>query len=191
VSLMKIYADSKPIALKSRPVKRRSADSRAQRRARGANPNSIMLSVSAIIFIAVLIAMGYLAQRSAVIAAYSNIEALERQIQGLKQMYNEKSMELADLSSMAKIEKVAREKLGMVDATRTALLLVEGEPEGVVAAEAEQQAGPKGTARIEIEVPTMLAVFGSWLRSTAISAASSMISTWHANANGSLPEVLQ
>ncbi|HOG53712.1 MAG TPA: hypothetical protein PLT03_07545, partial [Bacillota bacterium] len=82
---MKIYADSKPIALKSRPVKRRSADSRAQRRARGANPNSIMLSVSAIIFIAVLIAMGYLAQRSAVIAAYSNIEALERQIQGLKQ----------------------------------------------------------------------------------------------------------
>lgn len=191
MSLMKIYADSKPIALKSRPARRRRVDTRAQRRARGANPNSIMLSVSAIIFIAVLIAMGYLAQRSAVIAAYSNIEALERQIQGLKQMYNEKSMELADLNSMAKVEKVAREKLGMVDATKTALLLVEKEPVEAVVAQVEQKAEPSGIARIEIEVPTMLAVFGSWLRSTAISATSSMISTWHANANGSLPEVLQ
>lgn len=189
---MRIYADSRPIAIKRRRRAVKRTDNRAARRARASNPNSMMLSVSAIIFVAVLIAMGYLAQRSAVISAYSQIDALETQIAGLKQVYNEKSMELAELSSMAEIEKVAREKLGMVDTTNTALLLKEKAAEKPAATEQKTASeGPKGIARLEIEVPTVLAIFGSWLKSTAISATSSMISTWHANANGSLPEVLQ
>ncbi|HNV34316.1 MAG TPA: hypothetical protein PKK63_02155 [Bacillota bacterium] len=189
---MRIYADSRPIAIKKRRRVARRTDNRAARRARASNPNSMMLSVSAIIFVAVLIAMGYLAQRSAVISAYSQIDALESQIAGLKQVYNEKSMELAELNSMAKVEKVARERLGMVDVTNTALLLRDkAADKPAVIEEKSAQTGPKGIARLEIEVPTVLAIFGSWLKSTAISATSSMISTWHANANGSLPEVLQ
>jgi len=79
-----------------------------------------------------------------------------------------------------------------VDTTNTALLLKEKAAEKPAATEQKTASeGPKGIARLEIEVPTVLAIFGSWLKSTAISATSSMISTWHANANGSLPEVLQ
>ncbi len=188
---MRIYANSKPISLKrtAKPAKR--PDNRAVRRARVSNSNAIMLSVSVIIFIAVLVAMGYLAQRSALISAYSHLETLEEQIAGLKQLYNERSMELAELTSISKVETIARVKLGMVDAKKVAVLLVDSSDEPVEVAAAKPAEEKAETARLNFEVPTVLAVFGSWLRSTAISATSSMISTWHANSNGSLPDVLQ
>lgn len=192
MSTMRIYADVKPVKLRRRPKPSRRPDKRVSRRARASNPNAMMLPISAIILIAVLITMGYLAQRSAIMAACSQIDVLEENIAAVRQVYNKKCMELAELNSMAKVEKTAREKLGMVDATSTALVLVERRE---VVAASEQKApsanGQKTAARLQIEVPTVLAVFGSWLKSTAISATSSMISTWHANANGSLPDVLQ
>jgi cell division protein FtsL len=188
---MRMYGDAKPIVFKKPAKLGRKPDKRAARRARASNSSAVMLSVSAIILVAVLISMGYLAQRSALITAYSNMEALEESISGLKQLYNERSMELAELTSIAKVEITAREKLGMVDAKKVAVLLVSLPEKPQEEAPAAASVNRQAITRLNLEVPTVLAVFGSWLRSTAISATSSMISTWHANFNGSLPDVLQ
>lgn len=187
---MRIYTGSAPVMAKRGLKPSRKADPRVARRARAANSNAMMLYVSAIIFVAVAITMGYLAQRSALVIAYSHMEALEEQISELKQLCNEKSVELAEMTSIAKVETIARQKLGMVDARKVAVLLVAGEPVPVQAAAAPQP-NEAQVARLKLEVPTMLAAFGSWLKSTAISATSSMISTWHANSASSLPDVLQ
>ncbi|MEA4882933.1 MAG: cell division protein FtsL [Clostridia bacterium] len=133
---------------------------------------------------AVVVLVAYLAQRAEIVRASDGRVRAESRLAALRNEYDRRSLELARLTSLDRIDRAARVQLGMVDPTATGVVMVDARPQ-VASASVSTPA-----ARALSEPPTVLASVSGAIQHMAMAAASSLVAAWFANAPAQLPVVL-
>jgi cell division protein FtsB len=157
----------------------RNTRRRARRAAR------FMVTCALVTCAAMGLLVSYLVLRAEIVRACDRLSHANARLQSLRNEWDRRSLELSRLTSLDRIDTIARTKLGMVNPREVGVVVVDARP--LIAAVESQ--GPESHALGE--PPTVLAGAVSFLEQMAVAAASNLVAAWFARAPVPLPSVLQ
>ncbi len=156
-------------------------------RRRSSRTVRLMAACGVVAMLAIVLPVAFLAERVEIVRASDNRDRAQARAQLLKNEWDRMSLELARITSLDRVDQVARAELGMVDSPRMGVVLVDARP---VLNAANPAWPPSETADVS-QPPTVLANVAAVVEQMAVAAVSNLIAAWFVVPAAQLPSVLE
>jgi len=137
--------------------------------------------------LAIVLLVMSIAQRAEIMRACDRRSDVQARLDLLKNEWDRKSLELARVASLERVDAIARTELGMASPDNMGIVVVDARP---MLAEAEVAPVAAGTQGLS-EPPTVLAGVATIMQQMAVAAVSNLIAGWFAAPPAQLPSVLR
>jgi cell division protein FtsL len=137
--------------------------------------------------LAIVLLVMSIAQRTEIMRACDRRSDVQARLDLLKNEWDRKSLELARVASLERVDAIARTELGMASPDNMGIVVVDARP---MLAEAEVAPVAAGTQGLS-EPPTVLAGVATIMQQMAVAAVSNLIAGWFAAPPAQLPSVLR
>ena len=153
------------------------------------NTRSFRLMAECVIVavLAIVLLVMSIAQRAEIMRACDRRSDVQARLDLLKNEWDRKSLELARVASLERVDGIARTELGMASPDNMGIVVVDARP---MLAEAEVAPVAAGTQGLS-EPPTVLAGVATIMQQKAVAAVSNLIAGWFAAPPAQLPSVLR
>ncbi|MGI6131912.1 MAG: cell division protein FtsL [Bacillota bacterium] len=156
-------------------------------RRRSSRTVRLMSACGLVAVLAVAFSVAVLAERVAIVRASDRRDRAGARAESLRNEWERMSLELARITSLDRVDKVARAELGMVDPPRMGVVLIDARP---VLDTANRAIPPSETADVS-QPPTVLANVAAIVEQMAVAAVSNLIAAWFVVPTTQLPSVLE
>ncbi|HON41806.1 MAG TPA: cell division protein FtsL [Bacillota bacterium] len=156
-------------------------------RRRSSRTMRLMSGCGLVAVLAVALCVVVLAERVAIVRASDSRDRARARAESLKNEWERMSLELARITSLDRVDQVARAELGMVDPPRMGVVLVDARP---MLSAANQPIPPSDTADVS-QPPTVLANVAAVVEQMAVAAVSNLIAAWFVVPTAQLPSILE
>lgn len=153
------------------------------------NTRSFRLMAECVIVavLAIVLLVMSIAQRAEIMRACDRRSDVQARLDLLKNEWDRKSLELARVASLERVDAIARTELGMASPDNMGIVVVDARP---MLAKSEAAQASVQTQALS-EPPTVLASAATVLKGMAIAAVSNLIAGWFAAPQAQLPSVLK
>lgn len=156
-------------------------------RRRSSRTVRLMSACGLVAVLAVAFSVAVLAERVAIVRASDSRDRAGARAESLRNEWERMSLELARITSLDRLDKVARAELGMVDPPRMGVVLVDPRP----VLSAANKAVPSSETADLSQPPTVLANVAAIVEQMAVAAVSNLIAAWFVVPTTQLPSVLE
>ncbi len=156
-------------------------------RRRSSRTMRLMSACGLVAVLAVAFSVVVLAERVAIVRASDGRDRARARAESLKNEWERQSLSLARITSLERVDRVARAELGMVDPPRMGVVVVDARP---VLSAANQANPPSETADVS-QPPTVLANVAAIVEQMSVAAVSNLIAAWFVVPAVQLPSVLE
>ena len=156
-------------------------------RRRASRTMRLMSACGIVAVLAVALSVVVLAERVATVRAGDSRDRARARAEALKNEWERMSLEFARITSLDRVDQVARAELGMVDPPRMGVVLVDARP---MLSAADKAVPPNETADVS-QPPTVLANVAAIVEQMAVAAVSNLIAAWSVVPAVELPSVLE
>lgn len=156
-------------------------------RRRASRTIRLMSACGLVAVLAVALCVVVLTERVATVRASDSRDRARARAVSLRNEWERMSLEFARITSLDRVDQVARAELGMVDPPRMGVVLVDARP---VLSAADKAVSPSETADVS-QPPTVLANVAAIVEQMAVAAVSNLIASWFVVPTVELPSVLE
>ena len=156
-------------------------------RRRSSRTMRLMSACGLVAALAIALSVVVLAERVATVRASDSRDRARARAVSLRNEWDRMSLEFARITSLDRVDQVARTELGMVDPPRMGVVLVDARP--VLTAD-NKAVPPSETADVS-QPPTVLANVAAIVEQMAVAAVSNLIASWFVVPAVELPSVLE
>jgi len=157
----------------------------AAARRRGVRPFKLMASCALVALVVVAVLAVHIALRAEIMAASARRSAAQARLESLMKEYDRATLELARVTSLDRIDRVARASLRMTEPASMAVVLVDATNAPAVPAVAAVE-----SARAD-QAPVVLAGLTGIVQQLVAAAVSNLVAGWFASPPPELPSVLR
>ncbi len=156
-------------------------------RRRASRTMRLMSACGLVAVLAVALSVVVLTERVATVRASDSRDRARARAVSLRNEWERMSLEFARITSLDRVDQVARAELGMVDPPRMGVVLIDARPTlGAV----DKAVLPSETADVS-QPPTVLANVAAIVEQMAVAAVSNLIAAWFVVPTVELPSVLE
>ena len=156
-------------------------------RRRASRTMRLMSACGLVAVLAVALCVVVLTERVAIVRASDSRDRARARAVSLRNEWERTSLEFARITSLDRVDQLARAELGMIDPPRMGVVLIDARPS---LSAADKAVPPSETADVS-QPPTVLANAAAIVEQMAVAAVSNLIAAWFVVPTVELPSVLE